>query len=175
MLQDLGTGLIVAIVNFVMVFLVLGGLASVLIGLKHLISYWEARQTPKTPPASTGPSALPQTPQPHQDHQKHLAAVTAALHEFTGQPVGALRIESIEPLAQAPASQNQTLAVITAALHQFIGNPAGSPATGAVAPIQSSTLATPAGAFPIAGTHAIGAVNTWKIAGRLDAVGCGNN
>jgi len=194
MLQGIGGGLILAIVNFLMVFLVLGGLAGVLTGLKRLIHYWETRQSLDAAPSGqlgAGPAASLEAPQA-QEEKKHLAAITAALHEFTSQPAGALRIDSIEPLAEVPVSQNQPLAVITAALHHYLEVPEGSLAIDSVTPMQTGTqadgqvlaaisaalheyLATPEGSFRIVRIQPVGTMNTWKMAGRLDAMGFDNN
>ncbi len=196
MLERIGEGIILAIVNILMVFLVLGGLAGVLFGLKRLIQYWEEWQRPKAASPgqlNAGRAASPEASQ-NQQNTQHLAAITAALQEFTSQPAGtALRIESIESLADAPVSQNQTLAVITAALHQYLEAPEGSFTIDSVTPIRSGTqtvnpvyvaisaalheyLATPEGSFRIVRIQPVGAaINTWKIAGRLDALGFDNN
>ncbi len=194
MLQGIGGGIILAIVNFLMVFLVLGGLAGVLIGLKRLIHYWEEQQSLNAPPSGqldAGPAASLEAPQAQED-KKRLAAITAALHEFTSQPAGALRIESIEPLAEVPASQNQPLAVITAALHHHLETPEGSLTIDSVTPVQATDtqtvnplfvaisaalheyLATPEGSFRIVRIQPVGTMNTWKMAGRLDAMGFDN-
>ena len=191
-LHGIGGGLILAIVNFLMVFLVLGGLASVLIGLKRLLVYWEDQQRlmKSAPPghiSTTGRTATSKDPQ-----KQHMAVITAALHEYTSQPAGALRIESVEPLAEAPVSTNHTLAVITAALHHYLETPAGSFLVDSVTPISPGVqtvnpiyvaisaalheyLATPEGSFRIVRIQPVGAINTWKMAGRFDAMGFDNH
>jgi Na+-transporting methylmalonyl-CoA/oxaloacetate decarboxylase gamma subunit len=196
MLQGIGGGIILAIVNFLMVFLVLGGLAGVLVGLKRLVQFWEGRQNQQAAPseqiAGTG-KASPETPLTQSD-KKLMAAITAALHEFTSLPVGALQIDTIEPLGEVPVPNNQLLAVITAALHQYLETPEGAFTIRAVEPIGLRTglstvdprfvaisaalheyLATPEGSFRIVRIQSAGAVNTWKMAGRLDLMDFDNN
>jgi Na+-transporting methylmalonyl-CoA/oxaloacetate decarboxylase gamma subunit len=197
MLQGIGGGIILAIVNFLMVFLVLGGLAGVLVGLKRLVEFWEGRQSRQTAPseqiADTGKASL-ETPQQTQDDKKHLAAITAALHEFTSLPAGTLQIETIEPLDEVPVPNNQILAVITAALHHYLETPEGTFTIRSVEPIGLQTglstvdprlvamsaalheyLATPEGSFRIVRIQPSGTVNTWKMAGRLDLMAFDNN
>ena len=187
--QGIGGGIILAIVNFLMVFLVLGGLAGVLVSLKWLIQSLEKPQNQKAAPSErvteTGSESLEA---PHdQDQEKHLAAITAALQEFTSQPAGALRIDSVEPLDAPPVSTNQHLAVITAALHHYLETPEGSlgidyirpmtvdPIFVAISAALHEYLATPEGSFRIVRIQPVGTVNTWKMAGRLDLMGFDNN
>lgn len=197
MLQGIGGGIILAVVNFLMVFLVLGGLAGMLVGLKRLFQFWEGRQGQHAAPsehvADTGSASLEEVPH-DQQNKKHLAAITAALHEFTSLPAGALRIDTIEPLDNIPVSHNQVLAVITAALHHYLEAPEGTFTLHSVEPVSLQTglssvdpravavsaalheyLATPAGSFRIVRIQQAGTVNTWKMAGRLDAIGFDNN
>lgn len=195
MLQGIGGGIILAIVNFLMVFLVLGGLAGVLFGLKRALALWERRQELKAASSSelaADQASLQEAAAQTHHTKQHLAAITAALHEFTAQPAGTLRIDSVEPLEETPVSQNQAGAVISAAMHQYLTTPTGSFVIDSVTPVHGGAppttamyaaisaalheyLATPDGTFRIVRIQSAAPMNTWKMAGRFDALGLDTN
>jgi hypothetical protein len=98
-LTGISGGIIVAIVDFLMVFLILGGLMLAIQGLKKLVTYFgkpkiipEAQpQTAVSEPVPVSPpsAGIPQT-------NAHIAAIAAAIYEFTSMPEGSLRIVSVQ-------------------------------------------------------------------------------
>lgn len=109
MLEGFSGGLIIAFVDLLMVFLVLGGLAAAIVGLQKSLQWFGAANendkdtinesamntvsTPVTP--QTIPSASLQHTQ--------IAAIAAAIHEFTSLPAGSFRIVGIKPVKKASA------------------------------------------------------------------------
>ena len=146
MLDGLTGALVVAVVNFLMVFLILGGLALSIKGLQRLVQALGL---------GTGQAA-----EPPQDSQTpaHIAAITAAISEFTQLPPGSFKIDTIEP---------------TAALHDQTASEA------AVTPAQIAAMAAaiheftnlPQGAFRITTVRPVQAADTWKMAGRFEKMG----
>ena len=133
-LEGLSGGIIVSLVDFVMVFLILGGLAWAVKGLEKFVAFWEMRQTttPPEPAATVEPtSAIPQ-PMPPIDAPAHLAAVTAALCDYTGLTPGSFAITKFEPIGYlapvpgAPVDISSHLAAITAAVSSYTGLKPGS-------------------------------------------------
>jgi Na+-transporting methylmalonyl-CoA/oxaloacetate decarboxylase gamma subunit len=128
-MEGLSGGIIVAIVDFLMVFIVLGGLASVLVALRKFVQIWEQPAQETTPSEIPGESSAPhlETSQEQQTHASCVAAITAAIQEFTALPEGAFRIDYIEPLAEVPSVVTYSqIAAITAAIQQFTGLPEGA-------------------------------------------------
>jgi hypothetical protein len=157
MLEELLEALIVAAGNFVMVFLVLGGLAGAIVGLKRLVQFWERERSKTTPDprvrletASESRKRSPEPEQPQKNQtESHIVAILAAIEEFTGLPLGSFQIDTIEPLEKVPVSPH--IAVIAAAIHEF--------------------TSMPQGAFRIVGIKHLGTVDIWKMAGRLELMG----
>lgn len=153
MLDGLTGALVVAVVNFLMVFLILGGLALSIKGLQRLVQAL-GLGTGQAAEVS-GPAA-----EPPQDSQTpaHIAAITAAISEFTQLPPGSFKIDTIEP---------------TAALHDQTASEA------AVTPAQIAAMAAaiheftnlPQGAFRITTVRPVQAADTWKMAGRFEKMG----
>lgn len=129
-LEGLSGGIIVSLVDFVMVFLILGGLAWAVKGLEKFVAFWEN----KRPAAVSGEPAaqvvpMPAAPEslPPIDVPAHLAAVTAALCDYTGSTPGAFAITKFEPIGYlapvpgAPVNISAHLAAITAAVSSYTG------------------------------------------------------
>ena len=103
--------------------------------------------------ALTGKVTSPE-PQPVQADQTpaQLAAILAALQEFTGLPAGSFQINTIECLGDAASVRMKAhIAAIAAAIQAFTSLPVES--------------------FRIVGVKPIGTVNMWKMAGRLELMG----
>jgi hypothetical protein len=97
-------------------------------------------------------SLEPQPPVQADQTQVHLAAILAALQEFTGLPSGSFQIDKIECLGDAASVRMKAhIAAIAAAIHEFTSLPVES--------------------FRIVGVKPIGTVNMWKMAGRLELMG----
>lgn len=165
MLEGISGGLIVAIVDFFMVFLVLGGLAGTIVLLRKFVAYWQetfgeipAAPEPKAVPAvSQGPGEIPaETPAPVSDIRAQIAAILAALCEFTSLEPGTFKIDKIEPIATPLLSQPVPLnkahiAAIAVAIHEFTSMPMGS--------------------LQITGIKHLSNATTWKMAGRMELMG----
>ena len=80
----------------------------------------------------------------------HIAAIVAALQEFTGLPPGSFQVNTIEPIERVIPPKAH-IAAIAAAIHEFTSMPMES--------------------FRIVGIKPVGTVNVWKIAGRLELMG----
>jgi len=150
MLEELSGGLNIAVINFLMVFLVLGGLAGVLVALKKLLQFWEK------PAQETTPEPTVVLPEPEPSSQEnlmksHIAVILAAIQEFIGLPPGSFRIDKIEPIQKVNVPTQPHIAAIAAAIHEFTSMPQGS--------------------FRIVGIRHVGTANVWKIAGRLELMG----
>jgi hypothetical protein len=150
MLEGLSRGFIVAITNFLMVFLVLGGLAGVLVALRKIVEFFGKRSqkpTPEPPTVSAKPEPLSQDDQ----MEPHLVAILAAIQEFTGLPLGTFQIDMIESVQGVSVSAQPHIAAIAAAIYEFTSMPQGS--------------------LRIIGIKHIGTANAWKMAGRLELMG----
>jgi hypothetical protein len=107
MLQGFWGGVIVSVVNQLVVFLVLGGLACSIVLVRKLVGLIERRTRAASPPAAPArpapprpPSAAPAAPALAAPSAP-IAAIAAAVHEFTGAAPGTLRIVSVTPLGAA--------------------------------------------------------------------------
>jgi Na+-transporting methylmalonyl-CoA/oxaloacetate decarboxylase gamma subunit len=150
MLEGLSEGFIVAVANFLLVFLILGGLAGILVALRKVVLFLE-KPVRKTTPE---PAVVPTEPEPSSQEdqtQPHIVAILAAIHEFTGWPLGSFQIDTIESIQDVPVPAQSHIAAIAAAIHEF--------------------TSMPQGALRIVGIRHIGPANAWKMAGRLELMG----
>ena len=105
MVEGLSGGIVIALVDFVMVFLILGGLMLAIRGLKRLVESFEKPPVIAEPqakaviqePITPAPVGIPQT-------HAHIAAIAAALYEFTSMPEGSLRIVNIQEAGAASSA-----------------------------------------------------------------------
>ncbi|MBD3305274.1 hypothetical protein GF339_02880 [candidate division KSB3 bacterium] len=147
MLEGFSGGLVVAIVDFFMVFLVLTGLAGAIVGLRKLTELLEQTETipmggtPVSEPAVTPPPA----PTEERPNKADIAAILAAIQEFTSLPVGSFTIDSIESL-ETPSPHSQTaesgqqeahIAAILAAVQDFTSLPVGSFTIDSIIPLEA--------------------------------------
>lgn len=155
-LEGLSGGIIVAIVDFLMVFVVLGGLAGVIVLLKKFVAYWQENfeQVPQAAAPKAAPAAAPAPVVAPQDMKTTIAAMLAALCEYTSLTPGSFKIDKIEPLganvsvaSQAPLDQAH-VAAISMAIHEY--------------------LAVPMGSLQITGIRHLGSASSWKMAGRME-------
>jgi len=119
----------------------------------------EATQPPTVEAVSAEPESAASTAIGQM--KAHIAAIVAAVHEFTGLPVGAIQITNIEALdsastaladlVAAPPAKAQ-IAAITAALYEFL-------AVSPTAPVRITSI------------KPIRTVSAWKMAGRLELMG----
>lgn len=153
MLEGFTGGIIVAIVDFFMVFIVLGGLAAAIVGLQKIIAYWEHK--PEAAPSRETVLPSPTLPEPEKDRtvSAHIAAIFAAIQEFTGLPVGSFKIDTITPTeaVSREAIDPAHIAAISAAIYEY--------------------AALPAGSVRISGIKYLGSVSSWKMAGRMELMG----
>ena len=161
MLHAFGQGIVVAFVDFILVFLILGGLAGVIKLLERFMLFWEAgmagvsaasqRQQATATPT---PVVEPELPALSQEEMKtHVAVLTATVSEFTSLTPGTFKIDYITPCGTQAATAEMPLparqvAAIAGAMHEF--------------------LAAPAGSLRITGIQPVGAVSPWKVAGRIE-------
>ena len=154
-LEGFSGGLIVAIVDFFMVFIVLGGLAGVIVLLQKFVVYWQENfeQTPQVAAPKAAPAVAP-APAAPQDMKATIAAILAALCEYTSLTPGSFKIDKIEPLgANVSVSPQASLnpahvAAISIAIHEY--------------------LAVPMGTLQITGIRHLGSASSWKMAGRME-------
>lgn len=134
-LEGLSGGIIVSLVDFVMVFLILGGLAWAVKGLEKFVAFWENKQPasmPGEPVAQVSPTHAASESLPPIDVPAHLAAVTAAICDYTGLTPGSFAITKFEPIGYlapapgAPVDISAHLAAITAAISSYTGLKPGS-------------------------------------------------
>lgn len=152
MLEGFSGGLIIAIIDFLMVFLVLGGLAAMIVGLKKVVAFLEIRKVKSLPePQPVSPKPVTEPPGQTDEIKAHIAAILVAVQEFTSLPAGSFKIDRIEPIDTASAPTKAQIAAIAVAIHEFSSMPMGSFRITAVKPLRR--------------------VNTWKIAGRLELMG----
>ena len=151
MLEGFSGGLIVALVDFFVVFLVLGGLAAAIQGFKKLVEHWERKTTVST----TQPEPISRqeaivSAEKDRTTPTHIAAILAALQEFTGLPAGSFKVDAITPCETMPAEflNGAQVAAVSAALHEYASLPAGS--------------------FRMNGMTRFGSVSPWKMAGRME-------
>lgn len=150
MLEGFSGGLIVAFIDFLMVFLVLGGLAVAIVGLKKVVGYWERQEMEAIPESRQVPEAL-ESP---REIKAQIAAIAAALYEFTSAVPGSFRIDTIEPIdskAEVSGLTKAQIAAIAIAIHEFTSMPLGT--------------------FQITRVKPLGKASTWKMAGRLELMG----
>ncbi len=150
MLEGLSGGLIVAVVNFLMVFLILGGLAGTLVALRKVVQFLE-KPTQEMKSESTVITPEPEPLSQENQIKTHIAVIIAAIQEFTGLSPGSFRIDKIEPIEKALIAPQLHIAAIAAALHEF--------------------TSMPQGAFRIVGIKPIETANAWKMAGRFELMG----
>jgi Na+-transporting methylmalonyl-CoA/oxaloacetate decarboxylase gamma subunit len=95
MLDGFWGGVILSVVNQAMVFLVLGGLACSILLVRRLVATLESRPRPAAapPPAPVKPPA-PAEPA-ESSRGATVAAIMAAVHEFSGAAPGTLRLVSV--------------------------------------------------------------------------------
>ena len=157
MLQEFGKGLVVSGVDFIMVFLVLGGLAWAVKCLEKFVAYLELPQTAKAPALPVPAEVSEAVPAQPINVAEHLAVITAALCAHTGLTPGAFTINYITPLGGVPTAQawespdmisEAQVAAIIAAIQDFSGAPVNA---------LSVTEITP-----------VGRADTWKLAGRIE-------
>ncbi len=163
-MEGIWGGLVIALIDFLMVFIVLSGLALVIKGLKNVVamiehqpSVQEAAQVAQLA-SHPEPAGEPPQPQPEKTSDTHIAAIVTAMQQFTSLAPGTFTIDWIEPVEAEDiaglTSERQhkaLIAAITAAIHEY-------------------TL-LPAGSFQITGIEPLGHVTPWKVAGRLEAMG----
>ena len=147
-LEGLSGGIIVSLVDFVMVFLILGGLAWAVKGLEKFVIFWENKQ----PAAAPGEPAVQIAPTPESlppiDVPAHLAAVTAAICDYTGLTPGSFAITKFEPigyLAPAPGMPvdiSAHLAAITAAVSSYTGLKPGTFKIDSIRPLNMPAWTT---------------------------------
>lgn len=131
-LEGLSGGIIVSLVDFVMVFLILGGLAWAVKGLEKFVAFWENKQPASTPVAQVAPTLAMPEALPPIDVPAHLAAVTAAICDYTGLTPGSFVITKFEPIGYlapvpgAPVDLSAHLAAMTAAISSYTGLQPGS-------------------------------------------------
>lgn len=158
-LEGISGGLIVALVDFLMVFVVLGGLAGVIVLLQKFVVYWHENfeQTPAIAAPKAAPAVAPapaETAAASPDMKATIAAILAALCEYTSLTPGSFKIDKIEPLgANASVSSLAPLnpahiAAISIAIHEY--------------------LAAPMGTLQITGIRHLGSASSWKMAGRME-------
>ncbi|PID56281.1 hypothetical protein CSB45_12180 [candidate division KSB3 bacterium] len=156
-LEGFSGGLIIAFVDFFMVFLVLGGLSGVIVLLKKFVVYWQENFeqgqhiAASKPPVQEAPSARVTAP---QDMKTAIAAILAALCEYTSLTPGSFKIDTIEPLGANTGVSSQALlnpahvAAVSIAIHEY--------------------LAAPMGSLQISAIRHVGSVSSWKMAGRME-------
>jgi hypothetical protein len=184
-MEGLSGGIVVAIVDFLMVFIVLGGLAGMLVALRKFIQVWGQLPQKTTPSEIPGESSAPglDTSQ-EQQARVCIAAITAAIQEFTALPEGAFHIDYIQPLVEMSSVMTSSqIAAIIAATQQFTGLPLGAFQIEYIEPVSSVAqqshiiaiaaamheyLSAPPGTFRIIKRPPLGMANTWKMAGRLE-------
>jgi len=150
MLEGLSEGLIVAVTNFLLVFLILGGLAGVLVALRKVALFLEkpAQETAPEPAVVSHKTE----PSPQEDQiQSHIVAILAAIQKFTGWPLGSFQIDTIESIQDVPVPAQPHIAAVAAAIHEFTSMPQGT--------------------LRIVGIKYLGPANAWKMAGRLELMG----
>ena len=159
-MEGLWGGLVVACIDFLMVFLVLGGLALVIGGLKRVADVLEPQETSEVPPRTKPVHPAAEPSQTDKMPETHIAAILTAIQQFTSLPPGTFTIDSIEPVHAEYVSEltgeqarlrKALIAAITVAIHEYTLMPMGS--------------------FQITGLKSLGRVNPWKIAGRLELMG----
>ncbi|MDY0096009.1 MAG: hypothetical protein RBT80_25210 [Candidatus Vecturithrix sp.] len=155
MLEGFSGGIIVAIVDFFMVFLVLGGLSATIVGLERIIEQWErdkAAPTTLSETASVQESLV--LPEKDRTMTAHIAAILAAIQEYTGLAPGSFTLDTITPYEPtSPEMPNAAhIAAISAAIYEYASLPEG-------------------GSLRITGITPLGSVGSWKMAGRMELMG----
>ncbi len=197
-LEGLYGGIIVSLVDFAMVFLILGGLAWAVKGLEKFVAFLEA---PQSAPKPAMPTPVIPASMPPIDVPAHLAAVTAALCDYAGLTPGSFAITKIEPIGYlvpaqgAPINVPAHLAAITAAVSSYTGLTPGSFEIDSLTPLNMPTwltygsnmavemgaaqvaaitaaisefTAAPVGSLRITGVTPVASANAWKVAGRME-------
>lgn len=175
MVQQLGKGIIVCIIDFGMVFLVMIGLQVALGIMRKMIERFAGLPTEGAPSrqAVESHAAPVAIPQPVQE-QPRIAAITAAVQTFVGQPEGSFRIDYIEPLGERPAvAGDSQIAAVTAAVQAYTGLAIGQFRIDSIQPLDASAMAAPVAMAVIAPQRRAMRVSTdaWKLAGRLELMG----
>lgn len=177
MLETLGKAIIVCLVDFTMVFLVMAGLQVALAVMRRLIE----RPAPEIAPAAVR-EAIPADQSPllpaATGQSPIIAAVTAVIHAFTGQPEGAIQIDYIEPMGERPAmpTDSALLAAITASIQAFTNLPVGQFRLDSIQPLEASArpvvpAVAPATFTPPQRRPTRMTTDPWKLAGRLELMG----
>jgi Na+-transporting methylmalonyl-CoA/oxaloacetate decarboxylase gamma subunit len=155
MLEGFSGGIILAIIDFFMVFLVLSGLAGAVWLLHKVVSSLEGQAVSPAPELAVVPPVSTE----RDEVKAHIAAILAALCEFTSLTPGSFKIDNIVPLnavpegiqpAQGPLPKEH-IAAIAIAIHEYTSLPMRS--------------------FRITQVKPLGRPNTWKMAGRLELMG----
>ena len=159
MLEGFSGGIIVALVDFVMVFIVLSGLAAAIVGLQKIVTSWERRSIAPAPQPEAVPSQAAIPPQELEKDRTitaHITAILAAIQEFTGLPIGSFKIDTIEPTEAVyrEGINPAHIAAVSAAIYEYASLPAGS--------------------FRISGIKHLGSTSSWKMAGRMELMGMDN-
>jgi Na+-transporting methylmalonyl-CoA/oxaloacetate decarboxylase gamma subunit len=103
MLEGFWGGVIVSVVNQVMVFLVLGGLACSILVVQRLVAAFESRaRRAAAPPAAPATPAAPVEPTA-SPRPAAIAAIMAAVHEYSGAAPGTLRLVGVTRLRTGSA------------------------------------------------------------------------
>ena len=194
MLQEFGKGLVVSGVDFIMVFLVLGGLAWAVKCLEKFVAYLELPQAAKTPALPVPAAVSEAVPAQLINVSEHLAVITAALCAHTGLTPGAFKIDAVQPLGAQPVDAAAHLAALTAALSAHTGLTPGAFTINYITPLGGVPTAqawespdmiseaqvaaiiaaiqdfsgAPVNALNVTEITPIGRADTWKLAGRID-------
>jgi len=96
MLQGFWGGVILSVVNQGIVFLVLGGLAAVIVVVRTLVASWE-RRAPASQPRPADSPVVQRTPPrgTRPQHHPRIAAIVAAVYAFADAPPGTLRVVGV--------------------------------------------------------------------------------
>ena len=194
MLQEFGKGLVVSGVDFIMVFLVLGGLAWAVKCLEKFVAYLELPHAAKTPALPVPAEVSEAVPAQPINVAEHLAVITAALCAHTGLTPGAFTIDAVRPLGAQPVDATAHLAALTAALSAHTGLTPGAFTINYVMPLGGVLTAqalespdmvseaqvaaiiaaiqdfsgAPVNALSVTEITPVGRADTWKLAGRIE-------
>jgi hypothetical protein len=150
MLEGLSEGFIIAVANFLLVFLILGGLAGVLVALRKVVLFLERPAQETTPEPAIVSHEAELSPQEDQI-PSHIVAILAAIQDFTGWQLGSFQIDTIESIQDVPVPAQPHIAAIAAAIHE--------------------STSMPQRTLRIVGIRHVGPANAWKMAGRLELMG----
>jgi Na+-transporting methylmalonyl-CoA/oxaloacetate decarboxylase gamma subunit len=157
MLEGFTGGIILALIDFFMVFVVLSGLAGTVWLLHKFVVSLEGQAV--SPAPESAPAVAPPVSSERDEVKAHIAAILAALCEFTSLTPGSFKIDQMVPLdtvlevlqpAQALLPKAH-IAAIAIAIHEYTSLPMSS--------------------LRITGIKPLGRPNAWKMAGRLELMG----